>query len=154
VIPFYGPYWYFKFEGETPGKDSQATKGDPLKVNVHSTDRLPLLMEAHQRLAGPIEMASCGEMQMVITNDGAQGALGVGLTLTDSSSKKKVGLNLGIKGALNHETGQMEETITFPIPKKSALQRFDEITVTFVPDPRHATSGRKVAVEKFVVVPR
>ncbi|MBB5059523.1 hypothetical protein HDF16_004249 [Granulicella aggregans] len=154
VIPFYGPYWYFKFEGETPGKDSQATKGDPLKVNVHSTDRLPLLMEAHQRLAGPIEMASCGEMQVVITNDVAQGALGVGLTLTDSSSKKKVGLNLGIKRAQNHETGRTEETITFLIPKRSALQRFDEITVTFVPDPRYATSGRKVAVEKFVVVPR
>jgi hypothetical protein len=97
VIPFYGPYWYFKFEGETPGKDSRATKGDPLKVNVHSTDRLPLLMEAHQRLAEPIETAPCGEIQVVITNDIEQGALGVGLALSDSGSKKKATLNLGIQ---------------------------------------------------------
>ena len=153
VIPFYGPYWYFKFEGEIPGKDSRATKGDPLKVNVHSTDKLPLLMEAHQRLAGPIEMASCGEMQVVLTNDMDQGALGVGLLLTDSGSKNAP-LNLGVKRAPNHETGRTEETFTFQIPKRSALQRFDGITVTFVPDPKYATSGRKVSVERFVVVPR
>jgi hypothetical protein len=154
VIPFYGPYWYFKFEGETPGKDARSTKGDPLKVNVHSTDKLPLLMEAHQRLVEPIETARCGGMQVVVTNNAEEGALGVGLTLTDSSSKKKTTLNLGIQRVSSHEPGQAEETFTFSLPKRSSLERFDAITVTFLPDAQHSTSGRKVAVERFVVVPR
>ena len=52
IIPFYGPYLYFKFAGESLGPDARTTKGDPLKVNVYSTDRAPLLMEAHQQLSG------------------------------------------------------------------------------------------------------
>jgi len=154
VIPFYGPYWYFKFPGETPGKNVRSTKGDPLKVNVHSTDRLPLLMEAHQRLVEPIETARCEEMRVVVTNDANLGAFAVGLSLADSGSKSKSALNLGTQHASLGKTGQAEETFVFPFPKRSALQKFDAITVTFLPDARHVTSGRKVAVERFVVIPR
>jgi hypothetical protein len=154
VIPFYGPYWYFKFPGETPGKNVRSTKGDPLKVNVHSTDQLPLLMEAHQRLVEPIETAKCGEMRVVITNDANLGALAVGVTLADSNSKGKYSLNLGTQHASVRTSGQAEETFVFSFPKRSALEKFDAITVTFLTDAQHSMSGRKVAVERFVVIPK
>jgi hypothetical protein len=154
VIPFYGPYWYFKFQGETPGANARSSKGDPLKVNVHSTDERPLLMEAHQRLVEPIETARCEEIQVVVTNDASLGAFAVGVTLTDSGWKGKASLNLGTQNASAPTSGQAEETLTFSFPKRSALKRFDSITVTFLPDAHHATSGRKAAVEKFVVIPR
>jgi hypothetical protein len=154
VIPFYGPYWYFKFAGETPGKDARLAKGDPLKVKIQSTDRFPLLMEAHQRLAEPIETARCGEMRVVVTNDANLGAIAVGITVTDSSSKRNSALNLGVQHGSVNASGQTEEIFTFSFPKRSSLEKFDAITVSFLPDAQHATYGRKVAVEKFVIVPR
>ena len=154
VIPFYGPYWYFKIPGETPGKDARLMKGDSLKVKIHSTDRLPLLMEAHQRLAKPIETDRCAEMQVVVTNDANLGAFQVGLSLADSHAKGKPSLSLGMQHASLQTAGQAEERFVFAFPKRSAVEKFDAITVTFLPDAEHARDGRKVAVERFVVVPR
>ena len=95
IIPFYGPYWYFKVPGETPGPNSQTTHADPLKAKIISTDRLPLLMDAHQYLASPIDLTCCREMQVVFRNDPTLGALAVAVTLTDSQKKRSQ--NLGIK---------------------------------------------------------
>jgi hypothetical protein len=160
VIPFYGPYWYFKFAGESPGPNARTTRGDPLKVNVRSTDRSPLLMEAHQLLSDPIDLTCCREMQVVFRNDVSLGALAVGLSLTDSHSKGKLSQTLGVKyvapSAANQRPGNtspVEETLIFPLPKQGVIKRFDEITVTLLPDARHLTAGRKVAVERFVIIP-
>jgi hypothetical protein len=160
VIPFYGPYWYFKFAGESPGPNARTTKGDPLKVNVYSTDRAPLLMEAHQQLDEAIDMDCCREMQVVFRNDVSLGAMGVGISLTDSSSPMKRPQMLGVKFIDPNllEYGQsnatpVEETLTYLFPKHATIKKFDEITVMLLPDAKHATAGRKVAVERFVIVP-
>jgi hypothetical protein len=158
IIPFYGPYWYFKFPGESPGPDARTTHGDPLKVNVRSSDRGPLLMEAHQYLSDPIDLSCCREMQIVFRNDVSLGALAVGLSLTDSESK--LSQNLGIKYVVPSpadqppgNTSPVEQTLIFPFPKHGLVKRFDAITVTLLPDGRHLTAGRKVAVERFVIIP-
>jgi len=158
IIPFNGPYWYFKLPGESPGPNARTTRGDPLKVNVHSTDRAPLLMEAHQYLAAPINMTCCREMQIVFRNDVTLGALALGLSLTDS--RRKTSQSLGIKFISSNPADQppgnaspVEETLIFPFPQRAIIQRFDAITVTLLPDAKHPTAGRKVAVERFVVIP-
>jgi hypothetical protein len=97
VIPFFGPYWYFKFPGELPGLNTRTSHGDPLKANVRSTDAYPLLMEAHQHLDYPIDLTCCRELQIVFRNDASAGAVAVGITLEDSHSSAKPSQDLGAK---------------------------------------------------------
>jgi hypothetical protein len=160
IVPFYGPYWYFKSVGETPGANARTTRGDPLKVNIHSTDNGPLLMEAHQDLLDPIPLTCCSEIQVVFKNDPAQGALQLGLSLTDSHSPNKTSPTLGIKhvalgGVEQHleSTSLIEQTLSFPFPKNAQIKKFDRITVMLLPDAKHRTIGRKVAIEKFIIIP-
>jgi len=155
IIPFYGPYWYFKIPGETPGPNAQTTHADPLKANVRSTDRFPLLMDAHQYLASPIDLTCCREMQVVFRNDPTLGALAVALTLTDTQTKRSQ--NLGIKLVAPTQppgiTSPTDETLIFSFPKSATITKFDAITVTLVSTPTHATAGRRVAIERFIMIP-
>jgi hypothetical protein len=160
IIPFYGPYWYFKFLGESPGPNARSARGDPLTANVLSTDRGPLLMEAHQYLADSIDMNCCREMQIVFRNDVSFGAFAIGISLSDSHSRGKLSQNLGVKcvdlntaGQRQGNTSAVEQTLTFPFPKRGAIKKFDAITVILLPNAKHLTAGRKVAVERFVVIP-
>lgn len=160
VIPFFGPYWYFKYPGEVPGSNTRISHGDPLKANVRSTDSYPLLMEAHQHLDDPIDLACCSELQIVFRNDVSAGALAVGISLIDSHLPARLSENLGVKVVPGHafeaaidSEATVEETLTFRLPKDGLIQSFDDINVTLMPDPRHRTDGRKVAVERFILIP-
>ena len=161
AIPFDGPYWYFKIPGETPGADARTVQGDSLKVNVRSTNSYPLLMEAHQKLTDPVSLACCREIQVVFKNDLTMGATEMGLSLTDSHSAGKITQNLGVKYAALDGSGEhsesstaMEETLSFSIPKVAKIHSFDQMTVVLYPDQTHLTAGRKVAIERFVMIPR
>lgn len=161
VIPFDGPYWYFKVPGQSPGPLARNAHGDPLKVNVRSTDSSPLLMEAHQYLADPVDLSCCREIQVVFRNDASLGASQVGILLADSHAKSKTAQSLGIKSipldglddVSQPGTPPVEETISFPLPKLRTLKQFDQITVVLLPHHEFLTAGRKVAIEEFIMVP-
>jgi hypothetical protein len=160
TIPFYGPYWYFKSLGESPGPNARTTRGDPLKVNVRSTDSAQLLMEAHQYLPDPIDLTCCREMLIVFRNDISLGAFAVSISLTDLHSRRALTQNLGVKFVSPGPADQspdnaspVEVTLTFPFPKHGTIKKFDSITVVLLPDANHRTAGRKVAIERFVMVP-
>jgi len=117
-------------------------------------------MEAHQNLPDPVDLTCCREMQIVFRNDTSLGTLGVGISLTDSHSKGRPSQSLGLKfvapGPADQPPGStspVEETLTFPIPKHGSIKKFDAITVILLPDTKHLTAGRKVAVERFVMIP-
>jgi hypothetical protein len=160
VILFDGPYWYFKFPGESPGPLARNAHGDPLKVNVRSTDSAPLLMEAHQYLPAPVDLSCCRELQVVFRNDASLGASEVGILLTDSHAKSKSTQSLGIKPIASdtpdppsQTASPIEETVSFPIPKSATLKQFDQITVALLPRYLYRTTGRKVEIEKFIMIP-
>jgi len=161
VIPFNGPYWYFKFAGESPGPLARNAHGDPLKVNVRSTDSSPLLMEAHQYLATPVDLSCCREIQVVFRNDRSLGASQVGILLTDSHAKSKTTQSLGVKSipldgldsVSQPGSPPVEETIRFPLPNLRPLKQFDQITVVLLPHYQFVTAGRKVAIEEFIMIP-
>ncbi len=48
----------------------------------------------------------------------------------------------------------MNETLTFPIPSKPSIRRFDEMKIVFRLDAFRADDGAKVAIDHFVLVPR
>ncbi len=117
-------------------------------------------MEAHQQLSGPIDMTCCREIQVVFRNDTSLGALGVGLSLTDSHSPGRMSQMLGVRfvdaNPLEYgpaHAAPVEERLSFMFPAQSRIKKFDEITVTLLPDPRRLTTGRKVEVVRFVIEP-
>ncbi len=42
----------------------------------------------------------------------------------------------------------------FEIPVRAKIRKFDEITVTFLPDPMNIDVGPKIAVQDFELLPR
>jgi hypothetical protein len=155
IIPFDGPYWYFKVPGIPPGPEARTTHGDPLKVNVRSSDRNQLFMEAHQTLAAPVPLSCCRQIQLVFHNDPALGAIAVGLSLADTHSPTPRSQDLGAQNIASTriDPSPHDETLTFLIPKRSILTQFDAITVTLLPSPDHRTAGRRVSIDKFVMIP-
>jgi hypothetical protein len=88
------------------------------------------------------------------------GAFAVGLSLTDSHSQGQRSQSLGLKHVTSSfgtehpgNTPPVEETLVFSFPKSLIIKKFDAITVILSPDPKHPTAGRKVAVERFLMIP-
>jgi hypothetical protein len=163
VIPFDGPYWYFKAPMTEPGAKAHVTVGESTKANVRSTNWMPLRMEAHQNLGLPIDLDCCREIDMKVTNaDNRAGRIDIALVLTDSASPggrrlmlddEPVVSSLGA-GAAALDRAPVTETLRFVIPKTTRLLRFDEIDVIVQPSVERAKLGSRVAVEEFELVPR
>jgi hypothetical protein len=50
-------------------------------------------------------------------------------------------------------TSPIQQVLTFPFPKHRLIRSFDAIIVSLLPDPKRRTTGRKVAVERFILIP-
>jgi hypothetical protein len=68
VIPFDGVYWFFKPPDQRPPRRSREAQGSPDALDIHSTDRRPLYMEAWQNFASPIDLSCCRRIQIAIRN--------------------------------------------------------------------------------------
>jgi hypothetical protein len=162
AIPFDGSYWYFQPPQTGPDLHAHVAHGNTLDVNIHSTNLMPLKMEAHQNLATGIRISRCREISVVIENrDNRPGNIFVGMLLIDSASAGKMSLYLGQQPIRSSEPDHfrikllpLEETLRFPIPSLSAMRRFDQITLIVTPDRARLEIGAKVAIRQFEILPR
>jgi len=162
VVPFNGVYWFFKAPDVRPPRGSREGHGSPELVTTRSTDRRPLSMEAHQNLGSRIDLNCCSRIQVAIRNtDRYPETVSLELILTDTSLPKRPSQSLGsIKVRSTRPWGlygdrpPVGETLTFEVPARSAINRFDEVTVVFRLDPARADFGAKIGIERFVLVPR
>jgi hypothetical protein len=162
VIRFDGPYWYFRPPRKSPGSRAHVVHGTPLAVNIHSTDFVPLLMEARQSLGAAIPLTCCREIQVTIQNhDNIPGRIAIGILLTDSTSIGKPTLYLDQQPVISTEpdhfsvkSSPVQEVLRFPVPNHPRIDRFDEITVIFFPDTERAKTGAKIAIQEFELLPR
>jgi hypothetical protein len=174
-IPFDGQYWYFKWPEKKPRSSAKVVRGSSTKTQVRSSDRYPLLMEAHQRLTKPIDLGCCSAMDLVVENaDQLSGAISLELWVKKlPSPQTKERVNVVAPEAAPHYLGTVtipsselpmgqrpnasgkveEEKLCFPIPAAMDGTLFDEITVVMRTAPERAQAGAKVAVKKFVLVP-
>lgn len=161
VIPFDGVYWYFKAPDTRPGPDARIQRGDPIKANVRSTDRLALAMEAHQSLAAPISTDCCHALRVDLLNgDDRLGVINIEVTLKDTSLGKHRSLFLGSLPVRSSELQHIplnrppvHESLRFEIPATAHGSRFDEIQVVIRPSSERELAGSKVAIQNFVLVP-
>lgn len=162
VIPFNGSYWYFQAPQDGPGLHPHLTHGDPVSASIYSTGRIPLAMQAHQTLAQPIDLASCGELDVAIRNgDNRPGRIEMGVLLSDSALPGKPSMYLGIQPVASTlpehfaiKKAPIDEQLQFLIPTHPGLRRFDEITVFFFPDVERLTQGARIGIDHFELIPR
>lgn len=68
MIPFDGQYWYFREFEDKPSADARKVQGDPLKAEIRSTNRLALMMEAHQTFVPSLGLDCCSTLELHVTN--------------------------------------------------------------------------------------
>ena len=162
IIHFNGPYWYLQPPNKVPGRRAHLAKGTPLALDIHSSNSIALVMDAHQYLSAPIRISRCREIAVEVANrDNTLGAISVGVLLTDGSSAKNPTLYLGEQPITSAQMGHFSiksapvfETLHFSIPPDAKIQKFNEITVLILPDIEHQFDAPKIAIEQFELFPR
>ena len=161
-IPFGGAYWFFKAPDVHPPQTSRQAQGSPDVLNIRSTDRRPLSMEAHDNLGSMIDLDCCSRIQIAIRNaDRYPDTVSMELVLVNTALRGKPSLSLGtltVKSTrpwrLYEERRPASETLNFAVPTHASIRRFDELMVVFRLDASRADAGPKIAIDRFVLVPR
>jgi hypothetical protein len=160
IIPFNGVYWFFKAPDLHPPSTSRQAHGSPELLDIHSTDRRPLSMEAHQHFGTMINLDCCYKIQVSIRNaDLYPETVSLELILVNSSLPGKPSQSLGTitarsRRSQNKERSPANETLNFSLPTTQSLRRFDEVTIVFRLEDFRADDGAKIAIDHFVLVPR
>ena len=153
-IPFDGQYWYFQWPNSRPGPEAHVVQGDPTKNRIKSTDNYPIMMEAHQRLAKPMEANCCRTLQLNVTNaDAVPGKITLEVQLRDAhgyveSLGNKVLVSSVVSPMPLHRT-PVEETLEFQIPRGVKGKTFDQITVKVKPESSRSLAAPEVGIESF-----
>lgn len=161
VIPFDGAYWYFHAPAKRPGPRAHVAHGNPTQVEVRSSTRLPLIMEAHQSLRPAIDLNCCRELDLAIrNNDDAPGAIRIAVELIDTSTSPEKSLDLGAQPVLSSEPPAfsltrpaVNETLRYSMPGSAPIRQFNEIEVVFLPSPERNLAGARIAVQSFRLLP-
>ena len=154
VIEFDGPYWFLQAPDERPGADAHRARGTPLGVHIAANNAVPITMEARQRLATPIPLARCGQIEVQIENrEQSLGVIGMALILEDSSTHKQIYVGRQHIYVGDPDQAAME-TFHFKLPEPGQLRRFDGITLMLLPETKEFFKGPHIAVREFRLYPR
>ena len=158
-IPFGGEYWMFRFLYDRPPRGSYFRRGNPADLAFSTTDRWPLQMEAHQKLEKAIDLACCSGVQIDIRNadrfpntvsleliviDGAHGGIPTSLGTAAVRSSPNLAATPVVP---------VGETLNFAVPPRPSLV-FDEFKVVFHRVRNRADRSARIAIDRFVLVPR
>jgi hypothetical protein len=160
-IPFSGEYWMYRWPFAHPPQNSYRQRGSPADLSFSTTDRRPLQMEARHKLEQPVAADCCSSMRVEVRNaDRYPGTISIEAYLIDGQAMRFSQVWLGravlkSQPAISGDTVQpVPETLEFPFPATSAITQFDELKLVFLRDPRRADKSAKVAIERFVLMPR
>jgi hypothetical protein len=154
TIPFDGQYWYYRWPDSRPGPDAHVVQGDPTKGSIKSTDNYPIMMEAHQRLANPVETSCCRALELNVVNaDAVPGTITLEVQLRDergyvASLGNKVLVSSTVSPMPLHR-GPVEETLVFQLPRGVRGKKFDEMTVRVKPEGWRSLAAPEVGIESF-----
>jgi len=162
IIPFDGVYWFFKAPDVRPPGTSRKARGTPDAVDIRSTDRRPLTVEAYDNFGTVIDTDCCRKIQIAIRNaDRYPETVSLELVLINTTSPDEPSQSLGsvvVKStrpwAIYGKRPPTTETLDFLVPPNPSLRRFDEAMIVFRLNSAHADTGPKIAIDRFVLVPR
>jgi hypothetical protein len=150
-IEFSGEYWILSAPMQRPPKGSLVTRATPITRSFTSVDRSPILMQARQRLPSAVDLRCCSAIGLSVhSTDDQPETIAFGLCLADSTAPRGPIQRLGIAGLPPRETA----VLSFLVPSHPVISQFDELVVDiYLSGPRRHRSA-KVAIERFVLVPR
>ena len=159
-IRFDGVYWYFRFPAVRPPQEAIDMNGNPAELRFRSTDETPLIMEAHQKLGGDVELECCERIEVVMRDaDTHPGTVVLEVILseselwTNSLSLGRIAISaIQPFGHLRQRLGQ--RTVSFPVPHSSSMPVFNQVTIRFHLDSSRWTFSPKMAIEELVMIPR
>lgn len=162
VIPFDGVYWYLRSPAKAPGPNAHTAHGTPTRVDIRSADWHPLILEAHQLLASPIDASCCRQLDLSVLNaDNRPGAIRIAVLLINSSSPHVESEDLGtrpVRSSMQPEFSlnrpPTPEVLEYPMQAGSEMRHFNEIEVIFLPARERALGGAQIAVRSFRLLPR
>lgn len=162
ILQFTGAYWYLQPPDTLPTPAAHQAQGSPLRVNVASTDGLPLMMDAHQSLRSAVPISRCREIDVELESlDNSDGAMSVALLLGYGIHTSHQSLYLSQQPIVSslpeharYKAAPVAETLRFAVPATASLRQFDEITVLVLPDAEHTFVAPKVAIRQFELIPR
>ena len=120
-------------------------------------------MEAHEHLGNMLDLDCCSKIQIAIRNaDHYPETVSLELVLINASVPGKPSQSLGtmmVKSTrpwklYDEPAKPVSETLNFVIPTHASIRRFDEVMVVFRLDAARADAGPKIAIDRFVLVPR
>jgi hypothetical protein len=161
-IPFFGVYWMFRWPQSLPPPDSYVVKGSPLTSVFRSSDRFPLSEEARQNFGTPIDLSCCSKIQLAIRSaDVHSRFITLELILRDTTVAGGPSQTLGLQtvgsvfeGGVGEHAAPVETMLSFEVPRGSKIREFDEATIRFQVRGPFATASARVAIDRFVFVPR
>jgi hypothetical protein len=159
-IRFDGVYWFFRSPAIRPPLQAIDMNGNPAELRFRSTDETPLIMEAHQKLGGDVELECCERIEVVVRDaDTHPGTVALEVILgetalwTNSLSLGRIAIAaVQPLGHLRKRLGQ--RTVSFPVPHRPSMSAFNEVTVRFHLDSSRWTFSPKMAIEELVMIPR
>jgi hypothetical protein len=161
-IPFDGVYWYFKPPDRRPPRTATIVYGDPKESGFRSTDRIPLIMEAHQQLLQRFDLNDFNTIELAITNsDRHPEPIVVELVLVDSFSPDGSSLSLGstlttspLSSVIAQSQRDISETLTFAVPILRPISTFNEVAIRFHLSSLRKTVAPRIAVDSLILVPK
>src|SRR5271157_1220391 len=161
-IPFGGEYWMYRWlMFKRPPPHSYFHRGTPAHLSFSTTDCWPLQMEAHQKLEQSIAIACCGKIQIDILNaDRYPGTVSLEMTLVNNQFTAAATQSLGLAPVLSAPNLKADpvvpvaETLEFTVPTGGALRQFNEFQVEFRRARQRADKSARIAIERFILVPR
>jgi hypothetical protein len=156
TIPFSGEYWMFRWPYARPPHNSYLKRGNPAALSFRTTDHRPLQMEAHHKLDQAIDIRCCSRIEMAIRDsDHHPGAISLELVLLNTEVRPASSQSLGTAAvrAADNEAGTLQ-TVAFQVPANSAVSEFNEFQVNFIRDAQRMDRSAKIAIERFVLVPK
>jgi hypothetical protein len=143
-IPFSGEYWMFTPPFKRPPANSILRRGKPTRLGFHAVNDKPMLMEAHQSLPMAVDLRCCRAVAMEVENlDSHPGVIVLEMVLVDGERRLSLGERI--------VTGR---SLRWEIPRDAVLRRFDESAIVFHREPMPLGFSAKLAIERFVLLPR
>jgi hypothetical protein len=154
-VLFTGEYWIYRQTEDRPPSDSLQLTGSPLDASYASTDLIPLIVEARQDLSEPIEVSTCGAIEVDLANrDGLPGTVALDLLLAGGRGRSRQLELVGGQPILTvpgHAAAH--ERLRFELAA-ARLRSFDQIIFHFNLLPERYRHSPRIAIEDIVLLPR
>jgi hypothetical protein len=118
-------------------------------------------MEAHQKLETPIDVSCCRAIQLEVVNaDHYPGTLSLELILLNTDEHPLQSLRLGSVPVttwpdLSHDhVTPVRQTVEFAVPAQAMMQQFTEFKIVFLRARLRMDKSARLAIERFVLMPR